>query len=91
MPWKSKKSLYLDENGNTIQGRYIYAARNGKFNAQLKYPEGYTKSKSCYSLEEAVKFVSEEYDTYALGWYYNTDMKMVFLKRPNDPRGERMY
>jgi hypothetical protein len=88
---KSRKSLYLDENGNTIQGRYIYHVDNGKFHAQLKYPEGYSKSKSCYSLEEAIAFVRDEYDTYAPGWYYDTDMRMVFLRRPGDPRPKRMF
>ena len=84
-------NLYLDVNGNAVKGRYIYARPNKRFSAMCKYPEGYSKAKMCYSLEEAVEFVERDYEKYAPGWYYNTDMEMVFLRRPNDPRPERSY
>jgi len=85
-------NLYVDQNGKSIKpGRYIYKARANKFSAVCKYPEGYTKSKICYTMDEAVTFLTDEYEKYAPGWYYNNDMEMVFLRRPNDPRPERLY
>lgn len=85
-------NLYVTENGTAIKpGRYIYKARGNKFSAVCKYPEGYSKSKTCYTMEEAVSFVENEYDVYSLGWYYNNDMDMVFLRRHGDPRPERTF
>ena len=79
-------NLYTDINGNPIKGRYIYARPNRKFSAMLKYPEGFSKSKTCYSQEEAETFIRDECAIYAPGWYYNNDMDMVFLRRRGDPR-----
>jgi len=86
-----KTNLYKDVNGNPVKGKYIYNGKDGKYSAMCKYPEGYSKAKICYSMEEAIDFVENDYQTYALGWYYDTDMKMVFLRRRGDPRPERTY
>ena len=88
---KLTTNLYRDSSGNVVTGRYIYARPNKRFSAMCKYPEGYTKGKMCYTFEEAVAFIEGDYEKYAPGWYYNTDMEMVFLRRPNDPRPPRMY
>jgi hypothetical protein len=86
-----RPNLYLDAEGKQVKGRYIYPAEHGKFLAICRYPEGYNKSKVCYEMEEAVAFVRDEYDTYAPGWYYNSEMDKVFLRRPGDVRPERMF
>lgn len=91
MTFKSRVSLYVDENGNTVKGRYIWSKAGGKYQAMLKYPEGYCKSKTFYDLEEAVAFVRNDYIRYAPGWYYDENMGKVFLKRPDEIRPERMY
>ena len=88
---KSRTSLYKAENGDTIQGRFIYAAPHGKFYAQCKYPEGHCKSKTCYSMEEAVDFVENEYDTYKTGQYYDNDGRLVVLRKKGVVRRERMF
>lgn len=91
MTIKSRASLYVDENGNTIKGRYIYNRPQGKFFAACKYPEGYQKTKLCYTMEEAIAFVRDEYDTYAVGWYYDSDMRLVTLRRPGEERPPRTF
>ena len=86
-----RPNLYMDTNGEQVKGRYIYAAKQGKYQAMCKYPEGYSKTKICYSLEEALDFVQNQYIVYAPGWYYNSEMDKVFLTRPRDPKPERYY
>jgi hypothetical protein len=51
-----------------------------------RYPEGYTKTKQFGTYEEAVSFVRDEWDTYAVGWYYDNDAQVVILKRPGELR-----
>ena len=52
-----------------------------------KYPEGFSKTKQFSTFEEAVSFIRDEWDTYALGWYFNNDLELVVLKRPAELKG----
>jgi len=77
-------NLYVDENGNKVKGRYIYKRPNNNYYACCKYPEGYSKTKQFSTYEEAVGFVRDEWDTYAVGWFYDNDAQVVILKRPGE-------
>ena len=80
-------NLYFDENGNRVKGRYIYRKATGNYYAMCKYPEGFSKTKQFSTFEEAVSFIRDEWDTYALGWYFNNDLELVVLKRPAELKG----
>jgi hypothetical protein len=84
--------LYKKTNLYTgAAGRYIWAYPPDKFVALIKYPEGFCKSKSCYSMEEAVDFVENDYDKYKTGQYYDNDGRLVVLRKKGDVRRERMF
>ena len=87
----NKSNVYLDASGNVIKGRYVYPRPGGKYQAMVKYPEGYNKSKICYDLEEAVAFVKGEWDTYASGSYVNEYGETVRLRRKDEPKTPREY
>jgi hypothetical protein len=74
-------NLYKDENGKPIRGRYVYARPNQRYSAMCKYPEGYSKSKMCYSLEEAVEFVERDYEKYKCGEYIDNDGRLITMVR----------
>jgi hypothetical protein len=81
-----KTNLY-----NGAAGRYIWAYPPDKFVALIKYPEGYTKSKSCYTMEEAVNFVENDYDKYKTGEYYDNDGRLVKMYKKGEVRPKRMF
>ena len=87
----ARSNTYVDASGNQVKGKYIYPRPHGKFQAMLKYPEGYSKSKMCYDMEEAVAFVEGQWETYAAGWYYNENGDKIFLRRPGDERPPREF
>jgi len=81
-----KRNLYAG-----AAGKYIWAYPPDKFVAHIKYPEGHSKSKSCYSMEEAIDFVENDYDKYKTGEYYDNDGRLVRLYKKGDVRPKRMY
>jgi uncharacterized protein YbdZ (MbtH family) len=88
---KARSNLYQDEFGNSIAGRYIYRLKNGgKYSANLKYPEGYTKSGIFYSFEDAVEWVENNWEKYRPGWYMDNGV-VVTLRRPGEYREPRMF
>jgi hypothetical protein len=68
-----------------LRGRYIYAVANQKYLASCRYPEGYGKSKTCYCIEEAVAFVTNEYELYKGGEYIDNDGKLIKMKCNRKP------
>jgi hypothetical protein len=47
-----------------VKGHYIYKIKNrqSKFLAQIKYPQGFSKSGVFYSLEDAITWISNQRD-----------------------------
>jgi len=84
-------NLFRDAEGNLVKNRSIYRRPNDKYFAQMRYSQGYCKTKLCYSLEEAVAYITDNYETYVEGWYYDNDLRMVTLRRPGEERPPRMY
>ena len=58
--------------------------------AQLKYPEGYTKSGLFYSFEDAVSWIDANYEKYRPGWYMDNG-EVIILRRPGEYRPKRLY
>jgi uncharacterized protein YbdZ (MbtH family) len=89
---KISSNLYRDADGNFVKGRYIYkTSQNEKYMAQMKYPQGYTKCATLYSLEEAIEFIEGNWTRYEPGWYYDNDLKLVVLRRPGEHRSKRGF
>ena len=71
----SGSNLYRDQDGNIVKGRYIYKNKHKeKYTANMKYPEGYCKSGTFYSFQDAVTWIEGNWTRYAPGWYYDDDM-----------------
>jgi uncharacterized protein YbdZ (MbtH family) len=87
---KSRSNLYQDASGNSIAGRYIYLQKNGRYMAQLKYPEGYTKSALLYSFEEAVEWIEANWEKYRPGWYIDNG-EVIVLRKPGEYRPKREF
>jgi len=84
-------NLYRDQDGNFVKGRYIYKLKNQKYAAYMKYPQGYRKSGTFYSLEDAVTWIEGNWTRYEPGWYYDDNMKMITLRRPGEPSIRREF
>ena len=90
MPIRARSNLYRDASGNLIVGRYIYLQKNGRYMAQIKYPQGYQKSGLFYSLEDAVEWVDSNYDKFSPGWYIDNGV-VVTLRKPGEYRPKREF
>ena len=87
-----KSNLYTDTEGNLVKGRYIYKdEQREKYTAWMKYPEGYCKSGTFYCFEDAVSWIESNWTRFAPGWYYDTDMRVVVLRKPGDTRPKRTF
>ena len=87
---KSRSNLYKDASGNYVVGRYIYLQKNGRYLAQIKYPEGYNKSGLFYSFEDALSWIDTNYEKYRPGWYMDNGV-VITLRKPGEYRPKREF
>ena len=75
-----RTNLYKDPDGNFVKGKYLYHDKQkNKYNAHMKYPEGYSKSGVFYTFDDAKFWIESHWDVYKSGWYWDGDT-MVLLK-----------
>lgn len=73
-------NLYRDIDGSKRLGAYITMKPDKRYNASIKFHNGYTKAKLFYTYEEAHAWIDENYESVRAGYYDDPIEGIVALR-----------